>query len=82
MGLESLRLVSAGLMRDRDEIWSAAEVLYFDSFKDTAVLEFLYCGVTERRVAEFRRFQKGRNELKDLSRLMLTYYSNGTRVVC
>lgn len=65
MGLESLRFVSAGSMASLDNTWSTAEVLYFDSFKDTAVLEVLDYDVSEKDIAEFKRFQKCKNALKD-----------------
>lgn len=66
MGLESLRFVSANRMAGLDNIWSIAEVLNFDSYKDTAVLELLDGDVTERDIAEFQKYQRCKNELVSL----------------
>ncbi|KEQ58008.1 uncharacterized protein M437DRAFT_70343 [Aureobasidium melanogenum CBS 110374] len=57
MGLESLRLLSAIPMAELDDIWSTAEILYFDSYKDTVVLELVDCDVTEEDKAVFKRIQ-------------------------
>lgn len=63
MGLESLRFVSANRMAGLDSTWSVAEVLNFDSYKHTAVLEFLDGDVTKRDIAEFQKYQRCKNEL-------------------
>lgn len=55
MGLESLRFLSATPMAKLDDIWSTAEILYFDSYKDTVVLELDDCDVTEEDKAVFKR---------------------------
>jgi hypothetical protein len=65
MGLESLRFLSATPMAELDDIWSTAEVLYFESYKDTVVLELVDWDVTEKDIAEFKRFQRCKNELAD-----------------
>ena len=67
-GLEWLRFLSSARMASPDGIWSLASVLYFDSYKGAAVLESLYDKITERDIAEIKRFQKGKIELEDLER--------------
>ena len=42
-------------MAKLDDIWSTAEILYFDSYKDTVVLELDDCDVTEEDKAVFKR---------------------------
>lgn len=64
-GLGSLRFLSATPMAELDDIWITAEVLYFESYKDTVVLELVNCDVTGKNIVEFKRFQRCKNELAD-----------------